>query len=53
MADRIEYRPPTALQRVRSAALLVLLVVVLGTVAAGLIGVIVVAGVSLIDHALG
>ncbi len=33
--------------------LLVLLVGVLGTLAAGIIGVLVVAGVSLIDHALG
>lgn len=49
----MEYRAPSALQRLRSLLLLLLLTAVLGTLAAGIVGVLVVAGVSLIDHALG
>lgn len=49
----MEYQAPSVLRRIRSAVLLVVLVAVLGALTAGIIGVLVVAGVSLIDHALG
>lgn len=52
-AESTEYEPPTALRRARSALLLALLGVLLGAVAAGILGVLVVGLASLIDHALG
>lgn len=53
MAEPIEYEATGWLRRTRSALLLVVLVVVLGAVAAGVLGVLVVALTSLVDHALG
>lgn len=53
MAETTEYEGTTWLQRTRSTVLLLLLVTVLGALTAGIIGVLVVAGASLIDHALG
>lgn len=53
VAESSEYDGTTWLRRVRSAILLAVLVVVLGTIAAGILGVVIVAGTSLIDHALG
>jgi len=52
-AEIVEYEPPTRLQRLRAGLALLGLIVVLGTLAAATLGGIVVAGVSLIDHALG
>lgn len=43
----------TWLGRLRSALLLVVLVVALGVLAAALLGVMVVGGATLLDHALG
>jgi integral membrane sensor domain MASE1 len=53
VAETTEYEDTTWLQRIRSTVLLLLLTAVLGAVTAGIIGVLVVAGASLIDHALG
>ncbi|MGQ0830971.1 MAG: hypothetical protein ACT4OV_04775 [Microthrixaceae bacterium] len=52
-AKFVEYEPPTRLQRLRSTLALLGLIVLLGTLAAATLGAIVVAVVSLIDHALG
>jgi uncharacterized membrane protein YuzA (DUF378 family) len=48
----MQYEPTSWLARTRSVVLLALLIVVLGALAAGLLGVLVVTGASLIDHAL-
>jgi hypothetical protein len=53
VAETTEYEGTTWVQRTRSTVLLLLLTVVLGALTAGIIGVVVVAGASLIDHALG
>lgn len=53
VAETTEYEHTTWLQRTRSTVLLLLLTVVLGAITAGIIGVLVVVGASLIDHALG
>lgn len=52
MTESTEYEPMSWLVRTRSIVLLALLIVVLGALAAGLLGVLVVAGASLIDNAL-
>lgn len=53
VAESSERADTSALQRVRSAALLVLMVILLGALAAGIIGVLAVALTSLVDNALG
>lgn len=53
VADNTQYDGTSLLRRVRSAILLAALVVVLGAAAAGILGVLIVVGTSLIDHALG
>lgn len=53
MAERIDQHDIPWTRRLRSAVLLVLLVVGLGTVAAATLGVLAVALTSLVDHALG
>ena len=49
LAESTEYEGTTLVRRVRSA----FLIVVLGALAAGILGVLIVAGTSLIDRALG
>lgn len=53
VAESSERADTSALQRARSALLLVLMVIVLGALAAGVIGVLAVALTSLVDNALG
>lgn len=53
VAERTEYETTSGLRRAWSAILLVGLSVLLGVFAAGVLGVLLVAGFSLIDHALG
>jgi hypothetical protein len=53
VTETTEYERTTWVQRTRSTVLLILLVAALGALTAGIIGVLVVAGASLIDHALG
>lgn len=53
VAETSEYEGTTWVQRTRSTVLLLVLGVLLGALAAGIIGVLVVAGASFIDNALG
>ncbi len=51
-ADSSEYQPPGLRARLRSLVTLVGLTVLLGVVAAAIVGAVVVATVTLLDHAL-
>jgi hypothetical protein len=53
VVENTEYERTTWPRRVRSAVLLAVFVGVLGAAAAGILGVLIVAGTSFIDHALG
>ena len=52
-AESTDYEGTTMLGRVRSAVLLVALLVVIGAAAAGILGVVILAATSFLDHALG
>lgn len=53
VADTVEYESTSWPRRVRAIVLLILLIAVLGMVAAAVVGVSTVALTTLIDHALG